>query len=266
MSISLDKVFAGEYWTDGGAMLGVLPRALWNKKVELDERYRKRLALNLLLIRTEDRVLLVDTGLGNRLNEKLQDIYKPSPFLLPVALAELGVRDVDVTDVILTHLHFDHAGGIITGFGDADRLTFPRARHWIQAKEWAIAKDPDGLNRAAYDFEHQLALLEKRGKLELIDGDREISPGVKLSLVGGHTSGSQIVEIDSPAGFWIYAADIIPTMFHTSIAITSAYDVCRKDTCKAKQYIYSQLKARQGTLLLNHDNSRWELPVAELKV
>lgn len=247
-------------------MLGVLPRAIWNNKVELDERHRKRLALNLLLIRAGDRNILVDTGLGNRLSEKLRDIYRPSPFLLPVALAELGVRDVDVTDVVLTHLHFDHAGGIITGFGDRDRLTFPRARHWIQTREWTVAKNPDGLNRAAYDFAQQLALVEERGKLELIDGDKEIAAGVKLTLVGGHTCGSQIVEIDSPEGFHIYAADIIPTMFHTSIAVTSAYDVCRKDTCQAKQYIYSQLKARQGILLLNHDNRRWDVPVAELKV
>ncbi len=264
--LSLHKIDAGNYWTDGGAMLGVLPRAIWGKRVQTDERHRKNLALNLLLIRGQDRVIIVDTGLGNRLSEKQRDIYRPSPFLLPASLAALGIRDSNVTDVVLTHLHFDHAGGIITGFGDHDALTFPQARHWIQKREWEIAKNPDGLNRAAYNFEQQLALLEVRGRQELIDGTVEIAPGVTLVQTGGHTLGSQIVEIDSAAGFHIYAADIIPTMFHTSLAVTSAYDVCREDTFKAKQYIYARLKEKNGTLLLNHDLNRWEVDAADLKL
>lgn len=247
-------------------MLGVLPRAIWGKTVATDERHRKNLALNLLLIKTGDRIILVDTALGNRLTDKQRDIYRPSSFLLPVSLAELGLRDSDLTDVVLTHLHFDHAGGIVTGFGGSDRLTFPKARHWIQRQEWEIAKNPDGLNRAAYDFAGQLALLEERGKQELIEGTREIAPGVTLIKTGGHTAGSQIVEIDGPQGFFIYAADIIPTMFHTSAAVTSAYDICRKDTFKAKQYIYGRLKEKNGTLLLNHDLKRWELSTADLRL
>ncbi|NLW19695.1 MAG: MBL fold metallo-hydrolase [Candidatus Cloacimonetes bacterium] len=265
-TISIDRVDAGNYWTDGGAMLGVLPRAIWGKKVQTDERHRKKLALNLLLIKTEDRKILVDTGLGNRLNEKQRDIYRPSEFMLPASLAELGIRDRDITDVVLTHLHFDHAGGIVTGLGATDRLTFPKARHWIQKTEWETAKNPDGLNRAAYSFEWQLALLEHQGKQQLIDGNVEIAPGVTLVKTGGHTVGSQIVEIDGPQGFYIYAADIIPTLFHSSAAITSAYDVCREDTFKAKQYIFSRLKEKNGSLLLNHDLERWELSAAGLKL
>lgn len=264
-AISLHKIDAGNYWTDGGAMLGVLPRAIWGKSVQTDERHRKNLALNLLLIKTGDRVILVDTGLGNRLTEKQRDIYRPSAFLPPASLAELGVRDADVTDVVLTHLHFDHAGGIITGFGDHDALTFPKARHWIQTREWEIAKNPDGLNRAAYDFAGQLALLEARGKQQLIDGNREIAPGVTLVKTGGHTCGSQIVEIDSGDGFYIYAADIVPTLFHASPAVTSAYDVCREDTFQAKRYIFNRLKEKNGNLLLNHDLKRWELPASALR-
>ncbi|MBW6514451.1 MAG: MBL fold metallo-hydrolase [Candidatus Syntrophosphaera sp.] len=266
MPISLHRVNAGSYWTDGGAMLGVLPRAIWGKSVTTDDRHRKELALNLLLIKAGERLILVDTGLGNRLSDKQRDIYQPSSFLLPSSLAELGVKDVDITDVILTHLHFDHAGGIVTGFGNMDLLTFSRARHWIQASEWETAKAPDGLNAAAYAFEQQLALLEKRGKLELVDGDHELIPGVKLVKTGGHTCGSQIVEIECPAGFYIYAADIIPTLWHTRPAVTSAYDVCREDTFRAKQLIYSRLKEKDGTLLLNHDLGRWELPMSELRI
>lgn len=266
MSVCLNRVFAGCYWTDGGAMLGVLPRAIWNKTTQTDERHRKKLALNCLLIRTSERVILVDTGLGNNLTEKQRDIYNPSEYMLPVSLTDLGVRDTDVTDVILTHLHFDHAGGIVTDFRDIARLTFPHAVHWIQAEEWEIAKNPDGLNRAAYDYEQQLALLERRGKIELVDGRKEIAPGVTVVKTGGHTRGSQIVEIDAEAGYYIYAGDIIPTFFHVKPAVTSAYDVSREDTYEAKQYIYSRLKEKQGILLLNHDTNKWDIPFSELKV
>jgi glyoxylase-like metal-dependent hydrolase (beta-lactamase superfamily II) len=266
MTPELHRINAGDYWTDGGAMLGVLPRAIWGRTEQTDERHRKRLALNLLLIRSADRIILVDTGIGNRLTDRQQDIYRPSPWLLPSSLAEFGIRDVDVTDVVLTHLHFDHAGGIVTGFNDTDRLTFPRARHWIQNAEWETAKNPDGLNKAAYCFEQQFSRLETHGKLELLEGDAEIAPSVMLRRTGGHTTGSQIVEIDALTGFYIYAADIIPTMFHTAPSVTSAYDVCRKDTFKAKQDIFAKLKEKQGTLLLNHDLNRWEVPVSDLKV
>ncbi|PKN77907.1 MAG: MBL fold metallo-hydrolase, partial [Candidatus Cloacimonetes bacterium HGW-Cloacimonetes-1] len=129
--------------------MGVLPWSIWNKKIATDERRRLLMSLNLLLIRSEDRCILVDTGLGNRLNERQQDIYNPSEFLLPISLGELGIKDTDVTDVIMTHLHFDHAGGIVTDFGNEDRLTFPNATYWIQKDEWEMAKHPDGLNKAA---------------------------------------------------------------------------------------------------------------------
>lgn len=264
--MKLFKVFAGDYWTDGGAMMGVLPWAIWGKYVPTDERRRKKLSLNLLLIVNQERVILVDTGLGNRLSERQMDIFQPSEFLLPLSLAELGYRDVDITDVIMTHLHFDHAGGLVTAFGDGDRLTFPNATIWIQHTEWETAKHPDGLNKAAYDFEYQLALVEESGMLRLIDGSIEIAPGVKVDKVGGHSVGSQIVEIETEDGFWIYPGDIIPTMFHSSPAITSAYDVCRKDTFRAKQQIFKALKERNGILLLDHDNDKWEIPVSQLRV
>jgi glyoxylase-like metal-dependent hydrolase (beta-lactamase superfamily II) len=260
------KIHAGHYWSDGGAFLGVLPYAIWGKKIQTDEKRRKRLDLNLALIVTEDRRILIDTGLGNRLSAKQEEIYRPSAFALPAALAELGYRDRDITDIILTHLHFDHAGGIITGTGARDILTFPNATHWIQKDEWEMAKTPDTTNRAAYDFEHQLSLLDGTCKLKLIEGDVQIAEGITCVKSGGHSVGSQFVQIDSPAGFYIYAGDIIPTRFHTSAAITSAYDVCRSDTVAAKKLIYDRLKAKNGTLILNHDTTFWEIPISELKV
>lgn len=263
---AIHKIYAGHYWSDGGAFMGVLPYALWGKKTVVDERRRQKLNLNLLLIQTEGRNILIDTGLGNRLSDKQIEIYQPSEFLLPLALHELGLKDSEITDVIMTHLHFDHAGGITTGFGDTDALTFPQAKYWIQKSEWDMAKNPDELNQAAYSFQHQLGLLESEGNYQLLSGETEIAPGISCIEVGGHSVGSQIIQIDFPNGFYIYAGDIIPTMFHSSMAITSAYDVSRKETFAAKQLIYSRLKEHNGFLLLDHDLNKWEVPVSELRL
>ncbi len=246
--------------------MGVLPYAIWGKKIQTDEKRRKRLDLNLALIVHGDRRILIDTGTGNRLSDKQREIYRPSEFALPAALAEHGYRDRDITDVIMTHLHFDHAGGIVTSLGTHDILTFPKAKYWIQKEEWEMAKAPDTTNQAAYEFEHQLSLLESHGKLELIEGEVQIAEGVTCVKSGGHSVGSQFVQIDSPEGFYIYAGDIIPTRFHTSPAVTSAYDVCRSDTVAAKKLIYERLKERNGFLLLDHDPNLWEIPISELKV
>lgn len=264
--VKIHKINAGHYWSDGGALLGVLPYALWKDKTETDELRRKKMELNLVLIQSEDRLILVDTGIGNRLSDKQKKIYRPSDFLLPYALYELGYRDKDITDVIMTHLHFDHAGGVMTGMGEIDVQTFPRAKYWIQKSEWEIAKEPDELNKAAYDFEQQLSKIRTCCQLQLIEGDVEIAKGVRVIHCGGHTVGTQYVEIEADDGFYIYAGDIVGTMFHTSPAITSAYDVNRKETFAAKQRIYQTLKEKNGTLLLNHDEKRWDVHISELRV
>ncbi len=263
---SIHKVMAGHYWSDGGAFMGVLPYALWKEKATVDERRRQKLNLNLLLIYSDGRWILVDTGLGNRLSDKQREIYQPSEFLLPAALSELGLKDSDITDVIMTHLHFDHAGGVVTGFGSHEALTFPNATYWIQQSEWEMAKYPDELNKAAYSFQHQLSLLEDTGKLCLINGEKDIAPCITAVWSGGHSVGHQFVQIDFGDRFYIYAGDIIPTWFHTSLAITSAYDVSRKESFEAKKLIYSRLKERHGSLLLDHDLTSWEIPVSSLKV
>jgi len=264
MPITVHKILAGRYWTDAGAFMGVMPRTIWSKNQQTDSRYRFLMSLNLLLIRTPERNILVDTGIGNRLSDRIKQIYSPEEFLLPVSLSELGLKDVDITDVIMTHLHFDHAGGIVTGFGNHDALTFHQATYWIQRLEWQMAKEPDELNRAAYNFEHQLALLEHRGKIKLIDGDTEIAAGVRVVLTGGHSIGSQIIEVDADDGLYIYAGDIIPTKQHIHLAVTSAYDVSRADTFKAKRYIYDKLQSHSGFLLLDHDNDHWALHIDDI--
>lgn len=262
--MKLSLISAGHYWTDAGAFMGVLPYYIWYDKVETDERQRLRMNLNLLLIRTDGRNILVDTGIGNRLNKRRKEIYNPSQFELVNGLKTLNISAEDITDVVLTHLHFDHAGGVVSNVGETDVLTFPKAVYHIQDREWKMAKNPDKLNKAAYQFEHQLSLLEQEGKLHFIDGDEEIAPDLWVRLTGGHTVGMQIVEAVIDEKPYIYAGDIIPTRFHLPLAITSSYDVCREDSFKAKQTIYEKLSQNNGFLLLDHDTKDWQLPYSDI--
>lgn len=260
----MHQVLAGFYWTDAGAFMGVLPYFIWHDKVELDERHRLRMNLNLLLIQTGDRNILVDTGVGNRLNKRRKEIYNPSEFLLPDSLKAINLETKDITDIIMTHLHFDHAGGLVTEKDGMDYLTFPNATCHIQSKEWEMAKNPDKLNKAAYQFEHQLTLLDQQGKINLIDGTTEIVKDVFVHYVGGHSVGSQIIEVIKDGKLYIYAGDIIPTRYHLPAAITSGYDVSRADSFAAKQMIYDKLQSSEGFLLLDHDVNEWQLPWKEI--
>jgi glyoxylase-like metal-dependent hydrolase (beta-lactamase superfamily II) len=262
--MQLHLILAGEYWTDAGAFMGVLPYSIWHKKVETDERRRLKMHLNLLLIQTPNRNILVDTGLGNRLTDRQKDIYSPSDFLLIHSLHQIGLKPEDITDIIMTHLHFDHAGGVISQIEGNDVLTFPQAVYHIQKAEWEMAKHPDGLNRAAYQFDHQLSLLETKGNIQLTTATTEICSGVYSHWVGGHTIGMQMVEAVIEGKSYIYAGDIIPTRFHQPLAITSAYDVSREQSYAAKLKIYEKLRDTNGFLLFDHDTTQWQIPYNEI--
>ncbi|HNX00367.1 MAG TPA: MBL fold metallo-hydrolase [Candidatus Cloacimonadota bacterium] len=251
--IEISPVSAGYYWSDGGAAFGALPKVLWNKTVEADEKNRIRFQLSLLLIRADGRNILIDTGCGNHLNEKQIKIYSPSEFILFQELDKLGLSRYDITDVILTHLHFDHAGGVISIIDGKRELTFPNAIHHIQRKEWNMAENPDELNQAAYMFEEQLSLLASLGKYRLIDGLDNLTPEIQLRLTGGHTVGTQVVCMESEGEFAVYAGDIIPSQPHLSLPVISAYDVSREDTFRAKKSLLSEIRSKNGILLLNHD-------------
>jgi glyoxylase-like metal-dependent hydrolase (beta-lactamase superfamily II) len=257
--IELTLVSAGHYWSDGGAAFGALPKALWNKTIEADEKNRICFELNLLLIRADSRNILVDTGCGNHLSEKQMKIYNPSEFTLFAELEKLGLSRFDITDVILTHLHFDHAGGVVSEIDGELQLSFPHAVHYIQETEWEMAKHPDELNQAAYEFEEQLSILESEGKYELVNGNYELIPEITLKLTGGHTVGTQIVVCESDNDFAIYAGDIVPSLPHLALPVISAYDVSREDTFRAKKAILTEIRQKKGYLLLNHDSGEFAI-------
>ena len=236
--------------------MGVMPKILWQKLIKTDGNNRIELALNLLLIRSENKNILIDTGLGNKITPKIQKIYSPSKFILLESLAKLGLTRNDIDFVVLTHLHFDHAGGVTSIINNNIELTFPNAIHIIQKKEWKIAKNPDELNKASYNFEEDLKLLEDIGNYKLIDGDFQLTKDVTLELTGGHSEGTQVVRIESENELAYYPGDILPMEVNRHLAVTTAFDLNRKDTFIAKKKILSEIKERDGIIFLGHDSGK----------
>ncbi len=246
-------VSAGFWWGDCGAAMGVLPKTIWQKMVEVDDKNRLQFALNLLLLQIDDQNILIDTGIGNKISEKQKKIYNPSEFELLDNLQKIGLNRFDIDYVILTHLHFDHAGGIVSIFDEKKELTFPNAVHIFQKKEWEMAKDPDELNKPGYNFKEDLKLLEESENYKIIDGNCHLFPEIYLELVAGHSEGSQTIRIESNNELAYYPGDIVCFESHLHPGISTAYDICRKDTSKAKKKILNELRERKGILFLNHD-------------
>ena len=177
-SWQIDLLSDGVYRLDGGAMFGVVPRVLWEKKHPPDEQNRVELALNCLLLRDGERCVLIDNGMGDGWSEKEQAIYgleRPKGGLLE-GLQRHGVEPKDITDVVLTHLHFDHAGGSVSMADGEPRLTFPQAQHWLQKTNLRWAQNPSERDRVSYRADKWELLLGDPERLRLVDGATEILP------------------------------------------------------------------------------------------
>lgn len=246
---------AGFWLADGGATFGVLPKTLWQKFAKADHMNRIRLSLNSLLIQDNNINVLIDTGLGELINQRIRRFYEPSEFLLAEALINLGLKCSDIDYVILTHLHLDHAGGLLSGSEDNRYLTFPHAKLLIQVKEWQIARDPGEADRASYDFALNLSPLTDTSNLQLVDGDYFVTPEIKLELAGGHSQGMQVVRLESNNELAYYPGDIMPTEAHRHLAVTSAFDTNREQTIEIKKKILTELQQRNGYLFFDHQEA-----------
>lgn len=252
--IRLTIVSGGQLRIDGGNMFGVIPRVLWERKSPPDDQHRIRLDTNCVLVRTPASLGLVDTGYGGKATAKFRErhaLEQGAPLVRNLAAA--GVTPDEIDWVILTHLHFDHAGGAT--FRDAEgslRPTFPRARHIVQRTEWADAMG-DLPELAGSYHRDDFAPLEPAGLLELVDGDAAIAPGVTTELTGGHTRGHQIVHIESADDSAVYLADICPTAAHLPTFWTLAYDQFPLAVRRKKSVILNDIADHRRIALFAHD-------------
>jgi glyoxylase-like metal-dependent hydrolase (beta-lactamase superfamily II) len=241
--LKLTLVSDGEFRLDGGAMFGVVPRTLWEKAKPPDEKNRIRMATNCLLVERGSDLLLIDTGLGDKNDERFQAIYAfdPQAVRLPEAIRRAGYEVGDVTHVLLSHLHFDHCGWNTREIGGRLAPTFPRARYWLQRGEVAHARQPNERDRASYDPRNWEPLFEA-GVVELFDGAEEAPaepiPGVRAVVAPGHNESMCIVVLEGGSGpgetavFW---ADLVPTTAHAALPWIMGYDLYPLETLESKK-------------------------------
>lgn len=247
------------FWTDdGGAMFGVVPREVWSRQKQPNARNRIRMSLICPLVIEGRSVVLVDTGAGTRLSEKERAAYEFGPHSqLVSSLERIGIEPEDVTVVVLSHLHFDHCGGVVRTTDTGQSVTFPKARHLLQRREWEAAtnaKDPR--SRAAYGHVAQcLEPLRAAGLLELIDGETKVTEAVNTILTGGHSRGHQCVTASGPGGGLLYLGDLAPTSAHLKPAWTMAYDVDPLGTVEAKRRLLELALEKGWWVAFDHDDS-----------
>ena len=261
---TLHTVEAGFLWLDGGSMFGSVPKPLWSRTNPADERNRIRLAMRTMLLRGHGRTVLVDDGLGDKMSDKLRDIYRVEPEpSLEQSLAALGVKPADVTDVILTHLHFDHAGGSTRRGPNGLEPTFPNARWYLQRRNWDNAHAPNPRERASYMPENYDAL-EAAGVLTLWDGPARPWPGVETIPIHGHTRGQQVVRVEGGGQVAYFVSDLIPTAAHVRIPFVMGYDVAAIETMEEKRALLSRAVQERAWIVLEHDpDTALARPVAD---
>jgi glyoxylase-like metal-dependent hydrolase (beta-lactamase superfamily II) len=244
----------GTFALDGGAMFGIVPYVFWSKTNPPDDRRRIDLAARCLLIRGNGKTILVDDGNGTKFTDKLKDIYRldTSTHDLISSLSKAGVKPEDITDVILTHLHFDHAGGSTTRTNGKLVPTFPNARYYVQKKHWELSQNPTEKDRGSFMPDDYLPLMNE-GVLELVDGEFEIFPGIELVVCNGHTSAQQLPKLTDGKQTLLFCCDLIPTVSHIPLPYVMAYDVRPLVTIEEKKRILARAYEEKWLLFLEHD-------------
>lgn len=241
----------GTFGLDGGQMFGVVPKALWEKKLPADERNRVRLGLTCLLVRAGKHNVLIETGIGEKFDARHAEIYNiDHSSRLPDELSRhgLGLDDIDI--IINTHLHFDHCGWNTRREGSQIIPTFPKARYFMQRAEWEHALHPSERDRASY-IEEWFAPAEPQ--TVFVEGTREIVPGVRVELAPGHVRDMQCVWIESEDQRACFISDLVPTHAHLPFPWIMAFDLYPMDTLASKKRLLPQLAEDRTLIVFPHD-------------
>jgi glyoxylase-like metal-dependent hydrolase (beta-lactamase superfamily II) len=251
---SVRTLETGLFRLDGGAMFGTVPKVMWSRLSEPDERNRIRLALRCLLLEGHGRRVLVDVGIGGKFPPKLQDIYgiEAGASALEGALAGAGLRPADITDVLITHFHFDHAGGSTRREGGRLVPALPNARYHVQEQNLANARDPNPRERASY-LPENIEPLHEAGVLDAWEGSGSPWPGLEVLTFDGHTRGQQGIRLAGPEGVLYYVADLIPTAAHVRVPYVMGYDVSALQSMQEKRALLERAAAERAWIVLEHD-------------
>ena len=244
----------GNFRLDGGTMFGAVPKVLWERKCKADAANTLPFCNDVLLVTTPEHNIIIDTGLGNKLTEKQLSIFQvTAPWSVIDDLAELNLSPQDIDFVLLSHCDFDHAGGIVMhdALGN-EKLTFPDAVHYIQKTEWEDVEQPCRRAQSTY-WPENFNLLKKEGKLEIIEGDVEIIPGITLRHTGGHTRGHQLIEISSKGKTAVHLGDLFPTHAHSNPLWIMAYDNFPLEVIDRKEEYFQYYQKLDSWFTFYHD-------------
>lgn len=250
----LHSIETGRFGLDGGAMFGVVPKPLWEKTNPPDRKNRIALAARALLIIGNGRKILVDVGNGSKYSEKQVSIYNfdSSKHDLVSSLKKRGLTPGDITDVLLTHLHFDHAGGSTYVENGLVKPTFPNAKYHVQHEHWLAATKPTERDRASF-FSDDFLPLKEHNQLEFTEGETGIFPGISFRLVHGHTAALQCPVISDGTTSVFYCADLMPTTSHVQLPWIMAYDLRPLVTLEEKRKIVNEAVDQNWILFFEHD-------------
>jgi glyoxylase-like metal-dependent hydrolase (beta-lactamase superfamily II) len=265
-NVNLHIVSDGVTWSDGGGPFGLVPKVLWEKVIQPDELNRIPMSLNCLLIESEGKRILVDTGHGDKLSAKQRQFMNMvGERRLAGSLERLGLIPEDIDIVINTHLHGDHCGGNTSFLGGRDGQpmpTFPRAEYWIQRLEWADASYPNERTQGTY-FAYNFVPLEESGQVRLLYGDTRVTSEVRCIITRGHTRAHQSVIIESEGKVAIYLGDLSPlAIMMERLAWVPAYDTEPLETIETKRRIRQWALENEALLIFDHES---QVPMGYLR-
>lgn len=247
----LSALSDGSFALDGGQMFGVVPKVLWEKKLPAHALNRVRLELTCLLVRTSQHNVLIETGIGDKLDVKQTEIYAVAhPATLLDELKKFSLTPEDIDIVINTHLHFDHCGWNTRREGGKTVPTFPRARYFVQRGEWEHALHPTLRDRSGYIPEF---FRPAESQTEFLEGDQEIVPGIRVEVLPGHTRHMQGVRIESRGEQAYFLSDLVPTRAHLPYPWIMSLDLYPMETLATKQRLLPELAAGGGLVIFPHD-------------
>ena len=255
----------GNFWLDGGAMMGSVPKVLWEKKNPPDQSNRIKLALRCLLLDDGKNRVLIESGLGDKFDSKFSSMFniESQPKALSKALSDSGYSHKDITHIILTHLHFDHAGGATSIDSKGNLIpTFSHAKHYVSKRNWKAGINPSPRDRASYLKENYVPIYES-GLFELVSSNSTILPGISTYTVNGHTSGQQLVKIESNGEILVFCSDLIPLESHLRLPWIMGYDLNADLTLEEKTKFLRLASKNNWWLFFYHDPETVAVRIAE---
>ncbi len=253
-NFELTAVSDGIYQLDGGAFFGVVPKTMWQKKVAADANNHVPAGLNSVVVRTDDHTVLIETGIGNKMPDRMVRIYgQPAKLLDNLSSAGFSPEDFDI--VINTHLHFDHCGWNTVRRGDKFVATFPKAKYYVQEGEWKHGRRQLERDAISYISENYDPLINT-GQMQLLLGDQEIVPGVSVRVFPGHTRHMQAVIISSGGQTACYISDLLPTTAHLDLTWVMAFDLFPLETIESRKFFYSRAISERWLTIFTHDPNR----------